>query len=147
MNMDLAFQDQMDQNNNPNNSNSNNNSNSTHPKQTRPRRNSTRIELSPDKQIDMEIRLSFLEFFVYLFKDYRKYVTFLRKYPKPVAIFHKAKFLKEQTHAVVIIFATNNSNIVEIFAIVTFYLVSVSLYVIIGIPGPHLRNASICSLS
>ena len=50
---------------------------------------------------ELEIRSIFLGFFVSFFGSYRKYITYLRRYPEPIAIFNKAQFLKEKPHAVV----------------------------------------------
>eukprot|EP00026_Physarum_polycephalum_P000799 Phypoly_transcript_00800.p1 GENE.Phypoly_transcript_00800~~Phypoly_transcript_00800.p1 ORF type:complete len:1292 (+),score=205.60 Phypoly_transcript_00800:90-3965(+) len=50
---------------------------------------------SPSKhKLDTEIRIAFMGFFVSLFPDYRNYMSFLRRYPQPIAIFHKARYLK-----------------------------------------------------
>lgn len=54
-------------------------------------------------KLDLEIRIAFMGFFVSLFPDYRNYMSFLRRYPQPIAIFHKAKYLKLRLDSVVII--------------------------------------------
>lgn len=50
---------------------------------------------------DLQIRIAFMEYFISLFANYRRYITFLRQHPKPIAIFNKASFLKERPDAVV----------------------------------------------
>ena len=56
--------------------------------------------LSGDHYINTEIKLTFLNFFIDLFKDYRQYISFIRKFPEPVTIFNKAKYIKVHPDAV-----------------------------------------------
>jgi hypothetical protein len=66
---------------------------------------------SPSKhKLDSEIRIAFMGFFVSLFPDCRNYMSFLRRYPQPIAIFHKARYLKLRPDSVV--------SLVYLFAII-----------------------------
>lgn len=49
--------------------------------------------------INKEIQVRFLQFFVELFYDYRKYISFVRKYPYPITTFDKTSFLAEKNKA------------------------------------------------
>ena len=53
-----------------------------------------------DREINRKIQSVFLQFFVDSFKDYSDYISFMRKYPEPVTIFNKAKFVKDHPDAV-----------------------------------------------
>ncbi len=55
------------------------------------------------RQYNRYIRLVFLKFFGSMFQDYRKYLMFLRVFPKPVAVFNKIDFLKSKPDATVLI--------------------------------------------
>lgn len=61
--------------------------------------------LSGDIYINTQIKLTFLYLFIDLFKDYRRYISFIRKFPEPVTIFNKAKYIKDRPHAIA--FLTN----------------------------------------
>lgn len=57
---------------------------------------------APSKhKLDLEIRIAFMGFFVSLFPDYQNYMSFLRRYPQPISIFHKARYLKARPDSVV----------------------------------------------
>ena len=45
--------------------------------------------------ITTQIRFTFLQFFIDIFKNFRNYISFLRKFPEPVTIFNKAKYIKD----------------------------------------------------
>jgi len=51
-------------------------------------------EFHEDPARQLELRCSFIAFFVELFGCYQEHLTFLRRYPTPVPIFNKAAFLK-----------------------------------------------------
>lgn len=50
-------------------------------------------------RINKEIQVRFLQFFVELFHDYRKHISFVRKYPYPITTFDKTSFLAEKNRA------------------------------------------------
>ena len=65
--------------------------------------NYSQISMQPldgDHYINLQLKLSFLDFFIDLFDDYRNYISFIRKYPEPVTIFNKAKYIKDRPDAI-----------------------------------------------
>lgn len=58
-------------------------------------RSSLPIELPEQVVKNIRIRSCFLLFFVRLFHNYSKFVAVLRRFPDPIFIFNKAKFLKK----------------------------------------------------
>jgi hypothetical protein len=53
-----------------------------------------------DRQTNRKLQSVFLQFFVDNFGDYSDYISFMRKFPEPVTIFNKAKFVKDHPEAV-----------------------------------------------
>jgi len=56
--------------------------------------------LSGDIYLNTQLKIAFLQFFISLFEDYRRYISFIRKFPEPVTIFNKAKYIKDHPNAV-----------------------------------------------
>lgn len=55
-------------------------------------------EAKETTHINRGIQARFLQFFVELFHDYRKYIAFVRKYPYPITTFDKTSFLTQKPH-------------------------------------------------
>lgn len=53
-------------------------------------------ESKGNSYINKGIQARFLRFFVELFHDYRKYISFVRKYPYPITTFDKTSFLAQK---------------------------------------------------
>ena len=56
--------------------------------------------LQGDLLQNTQIKLAFLHLWIDLFKNYTNYISFIRKFPEPVTIFNKAKFIKDCPGAV-----------------------------------------------
>ncbi|PRP87362.1 ribosome assembly protein 4 (RSA4) [Planoprotostelium fungivorum] len=52
------------------------------------------------RNVDLSIRILFLQLFISLFKDYRKYISYVREYPRKIAVFKRESFMKENTNGV-----------------------------------------------
>eukprot|EP01087_Luapelamoeba_hula_P011083 TRINITY_DN2986_c0_g3_i1.p1 TRINITY_DN2986_c0_g3~~TRINITY_DN2986_c0_g3_i1.p1 ORF type:complete len:1306 (-),score=247.99 TRINITY_DN2986_c0_g3_i1:1773-5690(-) len=53
--------------------------------------------LGEQNVLNIRIRACFLLFFIPMFRNYRRFVAVLRRFPKPIFIFDKAKFLEKRS--------------------------------------------------
>ena len=58
-----------------------------------------------DQMVNAQLKMAFLEEWICLFKDYAGYVSFIRKFPEPVTIFNKERFIKDNQEASVFLIA------------------------------------------
>jgi hypothetical protein len=54
-----------------------------------------------DQWVNSQLKLAFMQEWIRLFKDYAGYISFIRKFPEPVTIFNKARYIKDRPEAVV----------------------------------------------